>query len=168
MRTSNRMTVNVVTVSPETEVEFAYRLMKHLDIRNLPVVDQDGVLVGIVTDRDFRQVLIPMWMDKPLSSRLRLAGDEEQPSKINKESYRAPEDVTVAEVMTGDVIAVHPDTDMYEAIGIIYEHKFGALPVVDDERKVVGILTRTDLIAMLFEMMQPEEPRAASEGLRSA
>lgn len=168
MRTSNRMTVNVVTVSPETEVEFAYRLMKHLDIRNLPVVDQDGVLVGIVTDRDFRQVLIPTWMDKPLSSRLRLAGDEEQPSKINKESYRAPEDVTVAEVMTGDVIAVHPDTDMYEAIGIIYEHKFGALPVVDDERKVVGILTRTDLIAMLFEMMQPEEPRAASEGLRSA
>ena len=168
MRTSNRMTVNVVTVSPETEVEFAYRLMKHLDIRNLPVVDQDGVLVGIVTDRDFRQVLVPTWMDKPLSSRLRLAGDEEQPSKINKESYRAPEDVTVAEVMTGDVIAVHPDTDMYEAIGIIYEHKFGALPVVDDERKVVGILTRTDLIAMLFEMMQPEEPRAASEGLRSA
>lgn len=168
MRTSNRMTVNVVTVSPETEVEFAYRLMKHLDIRNLPVVDQDGVLVGIVTDRDFRQVLIPTWMDKPLSSRLRLAGDEEQPSKINKESYHAPEDVTVAEVMTGDVIAVHPDTDMYEAIGIIYEHKFGALPVVDDERKVVGILTRTDLIAMLFEMMQPEEPRAASEGLRSA
>lgn len=132
------------------------------------MVDQGGVLVGIVTDRDFRQVLIPMWMDKPLSSRLRLAGDEEQPSKINKESYRAPEDVTVAEVMTGDVIAVHPDTDMYEAIGIIYEHKFGALPVVDDERKVVGILTRTDLIAMLFEMMQPEEPRAASEGLRSA
>lgn len=168
MRTSNRMTVNVVTVSPETEVEFAYRLMKKLDIRNLPVVDQDGVLVGIVTDRDFRQVLIPTWMDKPLSSRLRLAGDEEQPSKINKESYHAPEDVTVAEVMTGDVIAVHPDTDMYEAIGIIYEHKFGALPVVDDERKVVGILTRTDLIAMLFEMMQPEEPRAASEGLRSA
>ena len=168
MRTSNRMTVNVVTVSPETEVEFAYRLMKHLDIRNLPVVDQGGVLVGIVTDRDSRQVLVPMWMDKPLSSRLRLAGDEEQPSKINKESYRAPEDVTVAEVMTGDVIAVHPDTDMYEAIGIIYEHKFGALPVVDDERKVVGILTRTDLIAMLFEMMQPEEPRAASEGLRSA
>ena len=168
MRISNRMTVNAITVSPETEVEFAYRLMKHLDIRNLPVVDQNGVLVGIVTDRDFRHVLIPMWMDKPLSSRLRLSGDEEKPSKIIKESYHTPEEMTVDEVMTRDVIAVHPDTDMYEAIGIIYEHKFGALPVVDDERKVVGILTRTDLIAMLFEMMQPEEPRAASEGLRSA
>ena len=168
MRISNRMTVDAVTVSPETEVEFAYRLMKKLDIRNLPVVDQDEVLVGIVTDRDFRQVLIPTWMDKPLTSRLRLAVDEEQLSKINKESYHTPEEMIVAEVMTKDVVAVHPHTDMYEAIGIIYEHKFGALPVVDDERKVVGILTRTDLIAMLFEMMQPEEPRAASEGLRAA
>ncbi|MDV2479681.1 MAG: CBS domain-containing protein [bacterium] len=168
MRILNRMTVNAITVSPETEVEFAYRLMKKLDIRNLPVVDQDGVLLGIVTDRDFRQVLIPTWMDKPLTSRLRLSGDEEQPSKINKESYHAPEEVTVSEVMTRDVVTVHPDTDMYEAIGIIYEHKFGALPVVDDEGKVVGILTRTDLIALLFEMMQPEEPRAEVEGLRSA
>ncbi len=168
MRILNRMTVNAITVSPETKVEFAYRLMKHLDIRNLPVVDQDGVLLGIVTDRDFRQVLIPTWMDKPLTSRLRLSGDEEQPSKINKESYHAPEEVTVSEVMTRDVVAVHPDSDMYEAIGIIYEHKFGALPVVDDEGKVVGILTRTDLIALLFEMMQPEEPRAEVEGLRSA
>ncbi len=168
MRILNRMTVNAITVSPETEVEFAYRLMKKLDIRNLPVVDHDGVLLGIVTDRDFRQVLIPTWMDKPLASRLRVSGDEEQPSKIDKESYHAPEEVTVSEVMTRDVVTVHPDTDMYEAIGIIYEHKFGALPVVDDEGKVVGILTRTDLIALLFEMMQPEEPQAEVEGLRSA
>jgi len=112
MRISNRMTVNAVTVSPETEVEFAYRLMKKLDIRNLPVVDQDEVLVGIVTDRDFRHVLIPTWMDKPLTSRLRLSGDEEQPSKINKESYHAPEEVTVTEVMTREVVAVHPHTDV--------------------------------------------------------
>ncbi len=107
-------------------------------------------------------------MDKPLTSRLRVSGDEEQASKIDKESYHAPEEVTVSEVMTRDVVTVHPDTDMYEAIGIMYEHKFGALPVVDDEGKVVGILTRTDLIALLFEMMQPEEPRAEVEGLRSA
>ena len=168
MRILNRMTVNAITVSPETEVEFAYRLMNHLEIRNLPVVDQDEVLLGIVTDRDFRHVLIPTWREQPLSSRLRVSGDEEQPSKINKESYHAPEEVTVSEVMTRDVVTVHPGTDMYEAIGIMYEHKFGALPVVDDEGKVVGILTQTDLIALLFEMMQPEGPRAEVEGLRSA
>ena len=59
MQVKDRMTTNVITASLKTDVEEAYLLMKTHSIRGLPVVDEEGTLLGIVTDRDTRQMLIP-------------------------------------------------------------------------------------------------------------
>ncbi len=136
MLIKDRMTTKVVTVSPDTDVEQAYNLMKTHGIRRLPVVDEEGTLIGIVTDRDVRQVLIP-WKS----------------SKKDKEFYYLASEVPVSDVMTEDVITIRPHTDVAEAARIIYKHKIGGLPVVDEHRKVVGIITEMDLLAMFIEIM---------------
>lgn len=136
MIAKDRMSSPVVTVPPETDVEEAYRLMKEHNIRRLPVVDEEGRLIGIVTDRDVRQVLIP-WKS----------------SKKDKEFYYLASEVPVREVMTEKVTTISPHTDVADAARIIYEHKIGGLPVIDDERRVVGIITEMDILAMFIEIM---------------
>ncbi len=58
------MTPKVFTISPEASVEEADGLMKEHSIRHLPVVDPDGVLIGMVSDREIHQVLVPRSMDE--------------------------------------------------------------------------------------------------------
>lgn len=136
MLVKDRMTTNVITASLKTDVEEAYELMKKHSIRRLPVVDEEGALLGIVTDRDTRQMLIP-WKS----------------SKEEREFYYFASEVTVGEIMTSDVITVRTNTDVAEVARLIYNHKIGGLPVVDDEKKVVGIITEMDILAMFIEMM---------------
>jgi acetoin utilization protein AcuB len=136
MLVKDRMTTKVITVPPETDVEEAYHLMKKHGIRRLPVVDPDGCLIGIVTDRDLRQVLIP-WKS----------------SQKDKEFYYLASEVPVRDVMTDNVLTISPHTDVADAARIIYKHKIGGLPVIDEDRKVVGIITEMDLLAMFIEIM---------------
>jgi acetoin utilization protein AcuB len=100
------------------------------------VVDPDGCLIGIVTDRDLRQVLIP-WKS----------------SQKDKEFYYLASEVPVRDVMTDNVLTISPHTDVADAARIIYKHKIGGLPVIDEDRKVVGIITEMDLLAMFIEIM---------------
>lgn len=136
MLTKDRMTVKVITISADTDVEEAYGLMKKHGFRRLPVVEKDGTLVGLVTDRDLRQVLIP-WKS----------------SKKDKEFYYLASEVPVSNVMTTDLITIRPHTDVAEAARLIYKHKIGGLPVVDEDFKLVGIITETDILEMFIEVM---------------
>jgi len=139
MLAMNLMTRDVITVPLETGVEEAHELMKAYNIRRLPVVDSEGGLMGIVTDRDVRHVLIP-WRSSKKGSQ--------------KEFYYLARDETVEEIMTTEVITIHPHTSVAEAARLIHQNKFGGLPVVDDEGLVVGIITAIDLIALLIEQME--------------
>ncbi len=131
MLTKEFMTTNVVTVLPTTSVEESYGYMKEYRIRHLPVVDRHGDLVGIVSDRDVRQALVT-------------------PSSDNDQ---ASSEVTVGEIMTEKLFTVTPDTDIAEAASLIYFQKIGGLPVVDDEGKLVGIITAIDLLGLLIKMV---------------
>jgi acetoin utilization protein AcuB len=136
MLIKDRMTTKIITVTPETDVEESYNLMKKHGIRRLPVVDSQGTLIGIVTDRDIRQVLIP-WKS----------------SKKDKEFYYLAGEVPIRDVMTEDVITIRPHTDVADAARIIYQQKIGGLPVVDENKKVVGIITEMDILEMFIEIM---------------
>lgn len=110
------MSVTPVTVAPDTPVAEIYRLMVEEAIRHLPVVEE-GVLVGIVTERDVREVL-----NTPLF------------------------DIVSAEtIMTENPITVTPETPAYIAAEMLNTYKFGALPVVDG-RRLVGIVTVSDFL----------------------
>lgn len=120
-----------ITVRAVTPVGVAARVMRKRSIRHLPVVDFARRLVGIVTDRDLRQVVF----DAAIRDRLGRAA-------------RGLDDVPVREVMTWGVVSVTPQTDLRDVARLMHERKIGALPVVDDG-KVVGIVTDTDVLGAL-------------------
>jgi len=120
-----------VVVRADAPIAVATHLLRTLKIRHLPVLDDGGRLVGIVTDRDLRQVVFDPRIAQALGDApLTLAA------------------LTVREVMTWGVISVRADSDLRAAARLMRERKIGALPVVDGGR-VVGILTETDVLAAL-------------------
>jgi acetoin utilization protein AcuB len=125
----------VVTVGTKTPLHEVAALMRERHIRHLPVVDESRRLVGIVTDRDLRQVVFDA------AIRDRLGPDA---AKLGE--------LPVQEVMTWGVISVGPATDLREAATIMRERRLGSLPVVEDGR-VVGILTETDMLSALQALL---------------
>ena len=128
MHVSDVMTRTLVTVSPQTPVFDAQRLMAERRIRHLLVVSEAGSLDGIVTDRDIRLNMpsqatsLSVWEVNHLLIKL-----------------------TVGEVMSRSVISVNPGDDARVAAELMLEHRIGALPVLD-AGQLVGIATETDLL----------------------
>ena len=124
------MTTDLFTVHPEDVVDLAASLMDWRHIRHVPVEDNDGRLVGLVSHRTL----------------LRLVGQG------MRGVQSAP--VAVKDIMRKDPLTVTPTTPTLEAIELMRRHKVGSLPVVEEGSKLVGIITERDLIrvaAMLFE-----------------
>lgn len=128
MRIEEIMTTSPITVRQTTTVGQAWDALRALDIRHLPVVNADGELVGIVSDRDFATPPAPPLMAELLGTG---AGSLDAP---------------VGSIMTGSPISVEPDDDIDDAIDLMVENKVGAIPVVDPEGAVVGIVSYLDII----------------------
>lgn len=123
------MTTDLFTVHPEDVVDLAASLMDWRHIRHVPVEDNEGRLVGLVSHRTL----------------LRMVGQGMKGSERGV--------VAVKDIMKTDTITVTPQTPTLEAIEIMRKQKVGCLPVVEEGR-LVGIITERDLIrvaAMLFE-----------------
>ncbi|MBL8725630.1 MAG: CBS domain-containing protein [Planctomycetes bacterium] len=124
------MTTDLFTVHPEDVVDLAASLMDWRHIRHVPVEDNEGKLVGLVSHRTL----------------LRLVGQGMRGAE------RTP--VAVKDIMRVDPITVTASTPTLEAIDLMRRHKVGCLPVIEEGHRLVGIITERDLIrvaAMLFE-----------------
>jgi len=128
IRVKDWMARPATTVQSDALVRGAVDLMKTRRIRHLPVVDHGGRLVGIVTDRDLRQVIFGPAVQRRLSN-----------------LPEALKTLTVEEIMTRGVVTVRPNADIRVAAGLMHKRKIGALPVADTGR-VVGILTESDVL----------------------
>ncbi len=132
------MTPNPRTVTPDTPVLDAIKLLKDQGYRRLPVLDGDR-LVGIVTDKDLKDAMpskattLSVWELNYLLSKL-----------------------TVSEVMAKPVITVDADEPLEEAALLIEEYKIGGLPVLS-QGKLVGIITITDVLKAFIEVMGMRE-----------
>ncbi|GAB4271445.1 MAG: CBS and ACT domain-containing protein [Deferrisomatales bacterium] len=131
MRVRHIMTSPVITVSSETPVLDAAKLMKEKRIERLPVVD-DGRLVGIVTK------------DRVLRSSPSMAT-----SLSLHEIHYLFAKLTVKEIMQRDVVTVSPDSTVENAVRIAQDKRVGCLPVVEDGR-VIGILTTNDFFYLVL------------------
>ena len=129
------MVTPVITVTPDTLLDDALRTMHQHHIRRLPVVD-NGKLVGLVTRHGLRGAVPSSAI--PLS----IWGTHYQLSKMK-----------VRDVMITDVITVTPDTTIEEASALVEKHKIGTLPVIDERKNVVGIITRTDLLHLMAQVL---------------
>jgi len=130
MRVCEVMSRNVVTSHPSDSCREAVARMSRARIRHLPVIAEDGRVVGIVTDRDLRHRLFtPEVFEK--------IGD------VPVEQLLAA--VPVRDIMSSPVTTVDADDELAEAAQTMLEDKVGSIVVVEDERPV-GILTETDLL----------------------
>ena len=130
LRVRNVMTSEVTTLERNDKLTLADDIMRLGRIRHLPVVDENGQLAGIVTQRDlFRGALA-----KALGY-----GERAQRQLMDT--------LVVKEVMTSEVITTTPDTPLAEAAHVLVERKIGCLPVVEAGR-LVGIITEGDFVAL--------------------
>lgn len=127
------MTPEPVVIRPETTLPEAHRLMMEHSIRRLPVVDE-GRLVGIVTLGDVRgaepsgATSLSIWEVNYLLSRLR-----------------------VDEIMTPRPFTIAAEATLGEAAQMMLSYKISALPVVDGDGRVVGIITESDIFRMVVQ-----------------
>jgi len=125
---------NPVTISPDASFLKTRDYIHVMGIRHLPVVDKDGRLVGIVTDRDIRQ-----------------ATPSDATSLSVYELSNLLTELKVSTFMTPKekLITITPDTLIEEAVQLMHDHKIGCLPVIKGD-KLYGIFTETDVLDHLM------------------
>ncbi|MBN2384059.1 CBS domain-containing protein [bacterium] len=136
MKVSRFMTSKVITASPEDGIRETFFRMRQYRVRHLPVVDKDGALVGIISDRDLRR---PDWVDETLDI---------------AHAYQLDDNLDVGDMMTPHVVSVHTYDRIDKAIDLLLEHRFGALPVLNKEEELVGILSAYDLLKALNLLLE--------------
>jgi acetoin utilization protein AcuB len=134
------MTRNVITVDQEAGILDAQELMAQNNIRHLPIVNDDQRLVGIVTDRDIRSALPYRFFDAPQNEREKIGA------------------LKVKDIMTKDPISISPTYTIQDALLMIQNSKVGALPVVDDNRCLKGIISVRDLLRAFINVLGIGEP----------
>ncbi len=112
------------------------QLMDLANIRHIPVTDNDGNFEGLVTHRDLLQFTI---------SKLADIMPEEQ-EELDK-------DILINDIMRTDVLCVNADTDLKEVATILYNHKYGCLPIVDG-KKLIGIITEADFLRLTISLLE--------------
>ena len=147
MLVENIMTSKVFTVEPDDYIDRAYFLIHYEGIRHLPVVEK-GKVVGIVSDRDMYKALGP----KSNSSVIEVANGTNA-----TELHVIPK--KVRHIMHRGVISVKRDTHASDAAAIMAGNKIGALPVVDQDNKLVGILSATDILWVFSKIEKSNDAR---------
>lgn len=142
MFVSRSMTSRVITTYPDDDIFDAKEKMDAYHIRHLPVVDKKNLLVGIVTDRDIRSALP--------SRLLQYLGKKEERSALSE--YK------VQDIMTQNPLTISPNQTIQDALLLIQKNLIGALPVVDENGQLQGIISIRDLLRAYINVMGIDEP----------
>ena len=139
MQVQDVMTKMPMTIDPEAPVETAVAVMRERRMRHLPVVDAEGRLVGIVTDRDLRSAMFGSALVEHLPA--------EHDGRLRALTATL-NDVRVSHVMTWQVVTIGPQAPVAQAAAIMAKFRVGSLPVTEGGR-LVGIVTEHDVLKAL-------------------
>lgn len=137
MRVSKYMTSKLITARPSDGSRTTFFRMREHGIRHMPVVDDEGALVGIISDRDLRR---PDWVDQA-------------PDLAHV--YHLDDEMLVGDLMTPHPITVHTYDTLHRAVALLLEHRFGCLPVIDKTGTLVGIVSPLDLLRAFEDLEGP-------------
>jgi acetoin utilization protein AcuB len=132
MTAADLMTENPRTIRATDTIAQALDALQSMEIRHLPVVDDANELVGILSDRDLGSMM-----------RSFTEGADAQRLIVPLSQRR------VADFMSGDVVSVDTDADLGEITDTMLDQRIGAVPVVDGEGSVVGIISYVDVLRAL-------------------
>jgi CBS domain-containing membrane protein len=133
------MSTELVTVESDHSFNLAEGIMRMERIRHLPVVEKGRRLVGLVTHWDIAQAQAS-FLARPLGDDL-------------AEELKVP----IAKIMQTRVRTVSPDTPVVEAARIMVEQKYGCLPVVESDHHLIGIVTESDFLDLLIQIIERNE-----------
>lgn len=136
------MKKDVITLSPSDTIATAMKLMRQHNIRHIPIVSDNQKLVGIVSDRDIRE-----------ASPSTLLFKQEGQSIFTK---------PLSDIMTADVITVHPLDFVEDAAAVFFENRISCLPVIQHE-KIVGIVTEADVLYKYVQLTGAHQPSSRIE-----
>jgi acetoin utilization protein AcuB len=132
---------NVITVKDTSTIKEAMQLLEMYQIRHIPIINENQKLVGIVSDSDIRDA---------------------SPSIFHFTDHLEDFHKPISTIMKKNVITAHP-LDFVEAVStLFYEHHIGCLPILDDD-ELVGIVTETDMLHTLVELMGAHQPSSHIE-----
>lgn len=139
---SKVMTKKVITIDKDADISQAREKMSKHFIRHLPVVDENNQLIGIVTDRDIRSAL-------PSSHLTQENGLKE---------WKRFSMCNIKDIMTKHPVTISPLDTIQDALILLFKKHFGALPVVNEQQKLIGIISVRDLLRELIYVLGLEEP----------
>lgn len=144
------MTREPLTARPEMSLKEVIKILADRRISGLPVVDEHDLLIGIISETDL------MWRETGVTPPAYIMVLDsviylENPSRYEQELHKALGQ-TVGEVMSRDPVSIAPEKSVQEAAKLLHERHIHRLPVIDTAGKVIGILTRGDIVrAMVAE-----------------
>lgn len=129
------MTRDVITVDPETSMMRAAKVMKEKGIRRLPVVDEKGKVLGMLSDRDVK---------------------EASPSKATTldvhELYYLLSEIKVKNIMTPNPITIRESETVVKCAAMMHDKKISGIPVLNDKDELVGIMTQNEVYRVLLSI----------------
>jgi acetoin utilization protein AcuB len=129
------MSTDPATIGTSTKVRSAVELLKTLEVRFLPIVNDEHELIGTLSDWELRGLPLPSSVAPDQAGRLRTALD-----------------ASVASLMRGGILSVDEETEVAIVVDLMLEHNIGAVPVTDADGVVVGMVSYIDLLrALPFE-----------------
>ena len=147
LKVKDIMTTEIITVSPDTEIVKATKLLLENRINGVPVLDETGRLVGILCQSDLiaqqQKLPIPSFFTL-LDGLIPLISKKQIDKQVRKIAA-----VTVAEAMTPNPVTVQPDTNIDEVAALMVDRNFHTIPVVD-EGELVGIVGKEDILRTLM------------------
>ncbi len=149
MQIKDVMTTRVITVSTDDSVEKCAKLLQENDISGLPVVDEAGKVVGMITEGDLirraSRVEAPGYLE--ILGGLIYLGS---PNKFVEELQRAMA-LEVGKMMSRDVVSIKPDESLEKAATLMVKKNINRLPVIDEKGKLVGLVSRRDIMKHLYD-----------------
>ena len=137
-KVSSYMTRQVISISPNMGIREAFFRMRENFIRHLPIVDETNKLIGIISDRELRR---PNWVDE---------------AHDISHVYYLDNSMLVSDVMITNVHVLHTYDTLKKAVSLLLDKQIGAVPVLDKNGDLVGMLSAIDLLRALQDDISQE------------
>lgn len=138
IKVSEIMTKKVISIQENDRFSLVEEKLREFNIRHLPVVNDNGKLVGIVTQRDLYRIQSPRHLED----------DTWYYDQRSLDSY------ILKYVMTKDPCALHPDDPVAQAFLLMAQRKYGCLPIVQKDRTLCGIIARHDIFKIFARILR--------------
>ena len=140
MKVKEIMSKDVVSIKPDDNAKDALNLLFKMQISGLPVINTQGKLVGMFTEKDILSQILPSYLEK-----IGRFVYEENPKSIKKK-FQDLTNLPVSQLMRKDVITIDEEASLCEVARLMLTKRVRRIPVLNNEKKVVGIVAREDIV----------------------